>query len=120
MLFISKADSRIEDIKNRLKLLQSEYPHELSIINIDSEEVLQSEYAGKTPVLDIGVYRLVNTFEIDEMKLAFEKAATRLKEAQVKGNRVLEQRISEPLKMEKADRFSNWFSNKYMFILNFT
>ncbi|NLN69755.1 MAG: DUF2085 domain-containing protein [Chloroflexi bacterium] len=117
-LFISKADNQFEAIIQHLDQLQNEHPHELSIIDIDREPVLQSEYADKAPVLDIGVYRITKTFEIEDIKLAFEKSEARLEEAQAKGNQVLVRRISEPLEMEKADRFSHWFSRKYMLVFN--
>ena len=117
-LFISKADNQFEAIIQHLDQLQNEHPHELSIIDIDREPVLQSEYADKAPVLDIGVYRITKTFEIEDIKLAFEKSEARLEEAQAKGNQVLVRRISEHLEMEKAYRFSHWFSKKYMLVVN--
>lgn len=105
-----KKDRRLEEIVHLLKQIQNEHPHALTIIDIDREPILESEFGSKAPVLDIGVYRLVKTFGIDEITLAFEKAEARLDEARSKGNLVLVKRISQPLQMEKSDRFSYWFS----------
>ena len=118
-LFISKKDRRLEEIVHLLKQIQNEHPHALTIIDIDREPILESEFGSKAPVLDIGVYRLIKTFGIAEITLAFEKAEARLDEARSKGNLVLVKRISQPLQMEKSDRFSYWFSKNYMLILNF-
>lgn len=117
-LFISKTDPQLDTITSRLNQVQDEHPHKLNIIDIDREAVLQSEFAEKAPLLDIGVYRLLQTFELEEIRFAFEKAESRLQEAQSKGNEVLVQRITEPLQMTKSDRASHWFSNNYMVLLN--
>jgi uncharacterized membrane protein len=117
-LYISKSDHRVEEITQILKQLQTDHLHELNIIDIDREPILQSEFADNAPILDIGVFRLSKGFGLDEIKTAFTKSETRLEEARTKGNLVLVRRISEPMVMEKADRFSNWFSHNYMLILN--
>lgn len=117
-LFISKQDSRLEQIKTRLNSMEDLHPHHLDVIDIDRDQILKDEFADKAPVLDIGVYRLIKTFEEDEIHYAFEKAEARLREAQSKGNDVLVERITKPMQMTKADRFSQWFSNHYMVLLN--
>jgi uncharacterized membrane protein len=117
-LFIVNNDPNLAVIKGRLDDLQDEHPHELSVIDISRDAVLEAEYKDKAPVLDIGVYRLVKTFEATEIRFAFEKAEERLREAQSKGNDVLSRRITEPLQMTNSDRVSRWFSNHYMILLN--
>ncbi len=118
MLFIKNDDPQIERIQRELSGLKQDYPHQLHIINIDSDQVLLDEFGNKAPVLDVGVYRLIRTFDSSDMHFAFEKAAIRLKEAQEKRNDVFVRRVTEPLKMTKSDRFSRWFSKHYMVLLN--
>lgn len=117
-LFISRIDPRLEEITSRLNQVQAEHPHVLNIIDIERDEVLRSEFEKKAPVLDIGVYRLISTFEVDEIRFAFQKAESRLEEAKSKGNDVLARRITEPLQMSKSDRVSHRFSNHYMVLAN--
>ena len=117
-LFISKQDSRLDEIKARLNQVQNTHPHHLNVIDIDRDQVLRDEFEEKVPVLDIGVYRLIKTYEEDEIQFAFEKADARLREAKSKGNDVLVERITQPMQMTKSDRFSRWFSNHYMVLLN--
>ena len=118
VLFISGGDPQLNDIKANLTQLQAEFRHKLHVVDIDQASSLKDEFAQKAPVLDIGVFRLVEPFDLDEMRYAFVKATERLNEAQAKGNDVLINRITEPLFMTKADRFSFWFSNHYMVALN--
>lgn len=117
-LFISGQDARLNQIRKDLSELQNEYPHELHIIDISLDPILESEFKDKQPVLDVGVFRLIRTFDKEEMQYAFSKAEERLKEAQSKGNEMLVRRITEPMQLNKADRFSRWFSKHYMVLLN--
>ena len=118
MLFISGANPQLERVKEDLASLQEEYPHELHIIDIDREEILAEEFEDKAPVLDVGVFRLLESFDKDDMRYAFEKAVERLEEAITKGNDVTIRRITQPLEMSKSDSFSHWFSTHYMVVLN--
>ncbi len=117
-LFINSDDRRLETIKNRLEQQQEAHPHLLHIINIDRDEALKTAYAEKAPVLDIGVFRLIDTFETHEIEFAFEKAEKRLAEAKGKGNFALAERLTKPIEMTKSDRISHWFSHHYMGLLN--
>lgn len=117
-LFISANGSSLESIKKDLSNLQSEFPHQLHVIDIDQDPYLHEMYSKKEPVLDIGVYRLIHPFNANDIRLAFQKAEERLDEARLKGNDVLVQRMTEPIKMTRADRFSHWFSNHYMVLVN--
>ncbi len=117
-LFISGEDPRIHQIKRNLSELQRDYPHELHIVDISLDPVLTEEFKDKHPVLDIGLFRLVRTFDKEEIRYAFSKAEERLSQAQSKSNEILVRRITEPLQLTKADRFSRWFSKNYMILLN--
>lgn len=117
-LFITEHDPRLKEITDSLKQVEDDFPHQLHVIYIDREEILKAEFENRAPVLDIGVYRLIKTFDIEEIRFAFEKAEERLQEAKGKGNEVLVQRITEPIKMTKSDQASRWFSNNYMFLVN--
>jgi uncharacterized membrane protein len=117
-LFISGGDSRIDKIKRESSELQKEYPHELHVVDIDQESILKKEFNDKAPILDVGVFRLLDPFNKEDMRFAFEKAQERLQEALAKSNDTLVRRITQPLSMTKADKFSRWFSKGYMFILN--
>lgn len=117
-VFFSEENSQVEQVMAILKDLQNDYPHTIHKINIDRDTVLSEEFKGKSPVLDIGVYRLVKSFDEDDIRSAFDKVKERLQEAESKGNTALVKRITEPLAMTQSDRFSRWFSNHYMVLLN--
>jgi uncharacterized membrane protein len=117
-LFISRDEPRLEEIRAQLSNLQDDHPHKLHVIDITRDDTLKEAFTDKVPILDIGVFRLIKTFEEDEIRFAFQKAEQRLQEAKSKGNDALVRRITEPMMMTKSDQVSHWFSNHYMVLLN--
>lgn len=118
LLFLNQDDPHRAAIEAILAGLAGEFPHELHVIEIDRDPTLLDEFGDKAPVLDIGVFRLLHPFDVDEIRFAFAKAAERLAEARQKGNDAMVKRITGPLQMAKSDRFSRWFSDHYMILLN--
>jgi uncharacterized membrane protein len=118
MLYVSRKSHDVEGIRSKCSPLQDQFPHKLHVIDIDRDEILRETYGNKAPVLDVGLFRLETSFDQEDVKYAFEKANEKLLDARQKGNDVLVQRLTEPLRMTKADRFSRWFSNHYMVLLN--
>ena len=118
LLFVKKDDPQITKIEGMLANLAGDFPHEYHVIEIDRDPVLLNEFEDKAPVLDIGVFRLLYPFDEGDIRYAFDKAVNRLEEAKQRGNDVTVKRITQRLEMQKSDRFSRWFSNHYMVLLN--
>ena len=118
LLFVKKDDPQITKIEAMLVNLAGDFPHEYHVIEIDRDPVLMNEFGDKAPVLDIGVFRLLYPFDEGDIRYAFDKAVNRLEEAKQRGNDVTVKRITQRLEMQKSDRFSRWFSNHYMVLLN--
>ncbi|MFN2304277.1 MAG: hypothetical protein ACK2TV_11165, partial [Anaerolineales bacterium] len=118
LLYVKDEDTEVFRIKRILSSLHEDFPHELHVIKINRNQALLDVYKDKSPVLDIGVYRLIKSFDEAEIRYAFSRAEERLQEAKQKGNDVLVRRISAPMQMKKSDQFSRWFSNHYMVLLN--
>lgn len=118
VLYIDPAHPQLNQITQSLSELKEKYPHQLYVIDITQDPVLSTEFGSKSPVLDIGVYRLIWHFDKVEIEHAFDMALIRLQEAQSKGIGALVERITEPQKMTKTDRFSHWFSRHYMVLMN--
>lgn len=117
-LYINANDPRLDKIKESLGKFQEIYPYQLHIIDINKNEILTEEFGNKAPVLDIGIYRLIWEFTTAEIERGFKKAMAKLEEAKANKNVVMEERITKPLAMTRSDRFSRWFSNHYMTVLN--
>jgi uncharacterized membrane protein len=117
-LFIAGDDTKRLEIERNLSELQGEFPHQLHIVDIQKDPVLTHAFEDKAPVLDVGLFRLIKSFDKEEIRYALSKADERLNEAKLKGNETMVRHITQPVKMTGADRFSHWFSKHYMFMLN--
>lgn len=118
LVFVTKDDPKTTKIEGMLANLAGDFPHEYHVIEIDRDPVLLDEFGGKAPVLDIGVFRLLYPFDEGDIRYAFDKAVNRLEEAKQGGNDITIKRITQRLQMNQSDRFSRWFSNHYMVLLN--
>lgn len=118
ILFITELDPHLDQIKRDLSEIQRDFPHQLHIVDINRDTKLKEEFGNFAPVLDIGVFRLIKTFDFSEIRSAFVEADLRLQDAKNKQNDVLVRQMTEPMKMSKSDQFSRWFSKHYMVLLN--
>jgi uncharacterized membrane protein len=117
-LYARQDDPIRSELRSMLLPLAKDFAFELHYVDIEKEPVLQETFSEKAPVLDVGVFRLQKSFNRDDIAFALGKAQEKLDEAQAKGNDVMVRRISQPMRSTKSDRFSHWFSNHYMVLLN--
>jgi uncharacterized membrane protein len=73
-LFTRQECELCEEIKDELKDLQAEYPHELIEVDIDSDPILQQHYAESVPVLKIGAYTLEAPIDRTQLRVTLGAA----------------------------------------------
>jgi len=117
-LYVHRDQPDTEAIKKMVASFQDSFPHIMTIINIDLDAYLASEYDEKAPVLDIGPYRLLSPFAEDEIAFAFTETQKKLDRAEKKGDHIVLERFAQAPKMTGSDKFSLWFSKHYMLLFN--
>ncbi|MGD8553337.1 MAG: glutaredoxin family protein, partial [Anaerolineales bacterium] len=65
-----------EDVKSTLQELQSEIPHNLREVDIESDADLLARYAEQIPVVKIGPYTLEAPIERVDLEIALRAAVT--------------------------------------------
>jgi uncharacterized membrane protein len=111
----NKEDTQI--VLDYLAKIQNEIPHKLTFIDITDDPEVYKAYTNKTPVIETGPYHLFYPYKAEEIYILLKTAQDRL-------NRLIENDPKYPEKLEsartitKADRFSYWLTNHYMFVLN--
>lgn len=100
-----------EQAKADLLELQSELPHRLLEVNIDSDPALQKKYLTEIPVVETGSYRLRAPFTRAELRLTLGAA----RDAQEQHQRVV---ATVPAGMNGSDRFSLWMADHWLFVVN--
>jgi uncharacterized membrane protein len=104
-------------IEANLDKLQSSVPHRLVKVNIDSDPDLKKVYGKEAPVVQMGPYRLRETFSLQDLLVALGAARDRqvILEKSDDGYR---KRMERGHTVSKTDRFSYWLSRHYMVIFN--
>jgi uncharacterized membrane protein len=101
-----------------LQALQAVIQHKLEVVNIDGNLDLQKKYGVDIPVIEVGPYRLKSPFTLQDLEITLRAAAEREKNLAEIDRKVSATEATIPVKITRADRFSAWISNHYMFVLN--
>ena len=107
-------DDAIQDLMD----FQSVVEHQLKIIHIDGDQELEKKYTLDIPVIEVGPYRLKAPFTAQDIEITLRAAVEREKSIADIDKKVAASEASIPVKITKADRFSNWISRHYMLLLN--
>ncbi len=73
-LFVRENCSTCSQVRQWLSGLAEEYPHELYVIDIDSDPILAQKYAGAVPAVEVGPYRLESPFSETELRVTLAAA----------------------------------------------
>jgi len=101
-----------------LESLQGEIPHQLVVIDVDSDIKLKREYGFEVPVVSVGPYRLKAPFGSQELRITLAAAQDRQRHIELVENSPHLEQIRQGRAWTTADRFSDWFSRRYMFLFN--
>ncbi len=72
-LFVRENCSTCSQVRQWLSGLAEEFPHELFIIDIDSDPVLAQKHAGAVPAVEVGPYRLESPFSETELRVTWQQ-----------------------------------------------
>ena len=101
-----------------LDALQSVVPHQLKIVDVDSDPKLQSEYGFEVPVIVVGPYTLRAPINTRDLEVSLRAADMREKQDVEIDQAVAEGRANVALSWTKSDRFALWLSRHYLAVLN--
>ena len=116
VILYSRRDCHLcEQARQDLADLQAELPHQLTVVDVDSTPELQKRFGFEVPVVEVGPYRLKAPFGRLELQMTLGAARDR--------ERHIEELDHSPgaglsTQWTAADRFTHWFSNHYVGVLN--
>ena len=105
----------IEDIK----VVGERLPHNLILVDVDTDSDLKARFEGKTPMARIGPYTLQKGFGQQELEVALGAAIDRAARLAKDDDKAYQQRVERGKNYSNADRFVNWFSHHYLALFNF-
>jgi uncharacterized membrane protein len=101
-----------------LKALQEVIPHQLAVLDIDSDPSLRDDFALEIPVVEAGPFRLKAPFTRQELKMTLGAAADRRSQLENINDKTFQVNTSRTQTISKADKISFWISKHYLAIFN--
>ena len=117
-LYIRGNCPECDQAKAYLDEIQTAYPHQLVVLDVDSDPVLQESFQAIVPLIKIGPYQLHWPFTKQDLQIAVGAANDRAEFYEQSGDANYQKRLERGHKLSDADRFSNWFSHHYMLVFN--
>lgn len=101
-----------------LKTLEEIIPHQLAILDIDSDPSLRDTFALEIPVVEAGPFRLKAPFTRQELKMTLGAAVDRRSQLEKINDKTFQVNTSRTQTISKADKISFWISKHYLAIFN--
>jgi uncharacterized membrane protein len=101
-----------------LSALQAVTPHQLAVLDIDSDPSLRDNFALEIPVVEAGPFRLKAPFSRQELRITLGAAADRLIQLEKINDKTFQVNTSGIQTVNKADKLSYWISKHYLAIFN--
>jgi uncharacterized membrane protein len=101
-----------------IKALQETIPHQLAIIDIDSDPVLRDKFDLEIPVVEAGPFKLKAPFTRQELQMTLGAAADRRVQLESINDKTFQVNTSRTQTIHTGDRLSFWISNHYLAVFN--
>lgn len=118
-LYMRKDCHLCEQAKADLKSLQTQIPHRLVEIDIDSDPALQKKYLVEIPVVEVGPYALKAPFDKQKLMMTLGAAGDRRGQLDKLGREDHHDRVRRGQTITRSDRIMAWLSRHYLAALNF-
>ena len=113
-LYTRKDCHLCEETKNHLQELQSNIPHKLNIVDIDSDPKLRNLYGLNVPVILIGPYKLMAPIEKKDIEISLMAVQHSQRQDAELDKAIEEGRLKIPVNWTRADGVSLWLSKHYL------
>jgi uncharacterized membrane protein len=99
--------------------IQPVIPHQIVLLDVDTDPVLQESFQAKVPLVKIGPYQLSWPFSKQDLLVSMGAAQDRAAFYEQVGDETYQKKLERGHKLSDSDRFSNWLSHHYMLLFNF-
>lgn len=115
----TRKDCHLCDITQKyLEELQIKIPHNLTMIDVDSDIKLKNLYGYNVPVVFVGPYKLSAPIEKKDLEISL-MAVQHSREQEAQLDKAIEEgRLHIPVNWSRADGISLWLSRHYLALFN--
>lgn len=107
-----------DEVKAELEALQTQFPHRLAEVDIDSDPALKAKYDLDIPVIEVGPYVCKAPITKQKLQMYLGAATDRKNQLEKLGDQDYLARVLKGQKISTSDRVSFWIARHYLFILN--
>lgn len=117
-LYTRKECTLCDEVKADLNELQSQYPHRLVEVDIESETVLLAKFGLEIPVVEVGPYSLKSPITRQKLQMTLGAAVDRKNQLEKLGDPEYKMKMEKGKKVTTGDRVSFWIAKRYLLMLN--
>lgn len=118
ILYLRAGCSLCDQVRSDLHGLQADFPHILTVIDIESESTLNDSLGMEIPVVEVGPFRLKAPITSEELRMTLGAAADRLRQLETINSKDFQARVDKGNTISKADRIAYWLSKHYLLLMN--
>ncbi len=107
-----------EQAQEDLNSLQEKVPHQLTVIDIESNDDMHRAYALEIPVVEVGPYKLKAPFTKQELEVTLAAAVNRRKQLEDLKDPEYSKMVHRGKTWGNVDAFSYWLSKHYLALFN--
>ncbi len=117
-LYTRKECTLCDEVKADLNELQSQYPHRLVEVDIESETVLLAKFGLEIPVVEVGPYTLKSPITRQKLQMTLGAAVDRKNQLEKLGDPEYKMKLEKGKKVTTGDKVSFWIAKRYLLMLN--
>jgi len=117
-LYTRKECKLCDEVKADLNELQSQYPHRLTEIDIDTDPALRAKFGQSIPVIEVGPFSLKAPITKQKLKMTLGAASDRVNQLEKLDDPVYKYQTQRGKTVTTGDRVSFWIAKRYLLILN--
>jgi len=107
-----------EQVQEQLVALQADIPHEMVVIDVDSNPDLRRAYGFEVPVVEVGPYTMRAPIEPQDLRITLMAAQDRRQHLESLEDPNYQRLVQNNQVWTKSDSFAYWLSNHYLAIFN--
>lgn len=120
VILYSRDDCHLcEVVIQQLASIRSDIPHELIIIDVDSDPDLQKAYGLELPVVKVGPYTLKAPIEEQDLRITLSAAKDRSEQLISLKDPNYEKMLARTQSWNTADKLTYWIGKHYLAVFNF-
>jgi uncharacterized membrane protein len=118
-LYVRKDCPLCQEAETNLKALQVEIPHNLVVVDVDTDPDLQAAFGERVPVVNSGPFTVDPPFGLKELRWKLMAARDwHIQQAEDFGEQYLK-KVDRRQVLTTGERLSYWLTKHFLFLLNF-